>query len=142
VVSDHLNGVGDEIFGYVRRVVMQAPTSYGPAPVVELELPRSGQRISIWLFHKVLRQSFERERVRLGELVLIRYLGKKHPEGGGNAYDNYRLVVDRKEEGGEPDWGAMAERYGDESDRGIVRRGDPDPGPDESFIPSDDDIPF
>lgn len=130
---------GDELIGYVRRVVMQAPTSYGPAPVVEIEVPQTGARFSVWLFHKVLRQSFERERVHLGELIAIRYLGEKRPDGGGNAYANYRLVVDRPHDDSEPDWGGMAERYGDESSA-PVRRGEPQP--DAPYQHDEDDIPF
>jgi hypothetical protein len=128
----------DEIVGFLRRVTMQAPTSFGPAPVVELETVTGG-RYSVWLFHKVLRQAFERERVRLGELVLIRYLGPKRPEGGGNSYENYRLVVDRARDTSEPDWAGMAERYGDDAGGARRRAGDSDPG----FAGAeDDDIPF
>lgn len=127
----------DEIVGFLRRVTMQAPTSYGPAPVIELETPETGTRYSVWLFHKVLRQAFERERVRIGELVLIRYLGPKRPEGGGNSYANYRLVVDRPDDRSEPDWAGMAERYGDEIE--ATHR----PEPDADFAdPDADDIPF
>jgi len=99
--------VGDELLGVVRRVVLAAPTrQYGTAAVVELET-EVGARYSVWLFHKVLRQAFIRERVQLGELVLIRWLGKKTPEGGGNSYDNYEVVVDRPEATGSPDWDAV-----------------------------------
>jgi len=131
---------GDEILGTLARVTMQAPTSYGPAPVVELVTPVGG-RFSVWLFHTVLRRAFEREAPALGERVLIRYLGKRRPEGGGNEYDDYRLIVDRPEASGSPDWTTMATRYGDHD----VARGrvDADPGPpDESYGHSDDDIPF
>lgn len=130
----------EEVVGIVRRVTMQAPTSFGPSPVVELEL-QDGERISVWLYHTVLRRSFEREQVRLGELVLIRYLGKRRPEGGGNAYDDYRLVVHRAgSSGGEPDWAEMADRYRDSLDDDQPRHA-ADRGPAEP-PPLDDDIPF
>ena len=132
----------DEIVGVLVKVTMQAPTSFGPAPVVELETP-TGARYSVWLFHTVLRRAFEREAVGLGERVLIRWLGKKTPEGGGNSYDDYRLVVDRPAPKGQPDWKAMADRYGDERDEPLIRRGEDDrPGDDFGADPNADDIPF
>jgi hypothetical protein len=126
----------EEILGVVARVTMQAPTAYGPSPVVELVL-ESGERLSVWLYHTVLRRSFERERVSLGELVLIRYLGKRKPDGGGNAYDDYRLVVHRPQQSGEPDWVGMANRYNDELEDGAPR-----PRHEDDLPPADDDIPF
>src|SRR3954470_8429209 len=48
----------EEILGVVARVTMQAPTAFGPSPVVELVL-ESGERLSVWLYHTVLRRSFE-----------------------------------------------------------------------------------
>lgn len=103
----------EEIFGVFVGFNPQAPTKlYGPAPVVELEDP-TGTRWSVWLLHKVLRLHFERQRPALGERILIRYLGKVRPDGGGNAYDNYALVLDRPTSGA-PDWAGIAQRYGDE----------------------------
>lgn len=129
----------DEIIGVLARVTMQAPTSYGPAPVVELVMPASGARFSVWLFHTVLRRAFERERPALGETVLIRYLGKRRPESGGNAYDDYRLIVDRPLASDAPDWEAMADRY----DRGTVGGRIPeDAGPPIDNDPDGEDIPF
>ena len=129
----------DEIVGVLTKVTMQAPTSYGPAPVIELETP-IGTRYSVWLFHTVLRRAFEREAPELGERVLIRWLGKKRPEGG-NEYDDYRVVVDRPQAKGKPDWGAMANAYGDHQDDVARARTEPD----EPLIPGadpEDDIPF
>jgi len=129
----------DEVFGTVVKVQMQAPTQYGPAPVVTLAL-ESGELVSVFLFHTVLRRMFQRERVALGERVLIRWLGKRTPEGGGNAYDDYRLVVSRPQASGEPDWAGMAERYGDvEDEGGRAMRGSQGS---ELAGPGDDDIPF
>jgi hypothetical protein len=128
----------DEIVGTLARVTMQAPTSFGPAPVVELVLP-GGARCSVWLFHTVLRRAFEREAPALGERLLIRWLGKRRPDGGGNAYDDYRLIVDRPENKGAPDWAAMAQHYDDVQNDVARGRGEPDTAPDAA---SDDDTPF
>ena len=128
---------GDELLGWLRRFQMQAPSAYGPVPVLELERP-GGDLVSVWLHHTVLRRAFERERVRLGEFVLIRYEGKTKPEGGGNAYDNYKLVVDRKNVDAEPDWAEVAERYNDETPPMTRRRDEID----LTAGSADDDIPF
>jgi len=128
----------DEVIGVLTKVTMQAPTAFGPCPVVTLAL-ESGELVSVFLFHTVLRRMFERERVTLGEMVLIRYLGERKPEGGGKPYVDYRLVVLRPD-GGEPDWAGMAERYGDHVDddfpRGRGEEGEP------LADPAGDDIPF
>jgi hypothetical protein len=128
---------GDEIVGYVVALNESAPTAYGSAPVVELETP-NGEHVSVWLFHATLRREFERARVRAGEAVLIRYHGKVQPEGGGNAYARYTLVVDRPAAGTEFDWSAVAERYGDE-----LAPDAPVPASSSSGEQyADDDIPF
>lgn len=129
----------DEIIGTLARVTMQAPTSYGPAPVVELVTP-VGARYSVWLFHTVLRRAFEREAPALGERVLIRWLGKRRPDGGGNEYDDYRVIVDRPEAAGQPDWQAMASRYGDHD---VARHRSEEAVADvPDGYAADDDIPF
>ena len=128
--------------GVVAKVTMQAPTAFGPSPVVELAL-ESGDRMSVWLYHTVLRRMFQRERVELGEVVLVRWLGKRTPEGGGNAYDDYKLVVMRDVDPGKPDWAGMAERYGDvEDEGGRAMRGPVVAGDDFPDAPGADDIPF
>jgi len=130
----------EQIIGRVVAVRPAVPTrQYGTAPVVELEDPVGG-RHSVWLLHKVLRLSFERQRVALGETVMIRYLGKVYPEGGGNAYDNYSLAVDRPVPRGQPDWDAIARAHGDQE---AFREPTGDPGP-PADVPErvDDDIPF
>jgi hypothetical protein len=101
---------GDELVGVVIGVQPAVATSYGPVPVVEVE---DGLHTgwSVWLTHTVLRREFERQRVALGETILIRYLGKVTPEGGGPAYESYRLVVDRPDQNTDVDWTAIAERY-------------------------------
>lgn len=103
---------GDEIVGMVVEVKQSVPTAYGPVPVVTLQGPEGGRR-SVWLHHAVLRRAFVRSSVQLGEVVLIRYLGRVTPEGGGNSYADYRLAVDRPTPSGAPDWRAIAESHED-----------------------------
>jgi hypothetical protein len=134
------DGPDDEIMGVVVAVNAAAPTAYGPSPVVVLET-RQGDRRSLWLFHTVLRRQFSRQGVALGEIVLVRYRGKVHPDGGGNPSDDYIVVVDRPLDTREPDWGAIAERYGDDRDEDLFAK--PAGGAAAADVSADDeDIPF
>jgi hypothetical protein len=127
---------GEELLGTVVAIREAAPTKFGPCPVVEIQ-GVGGQAFSVWLNHTVLRRAFERNNVQPGELVLIRYVGRRTPEGGGNDYADYRLVVDRPI-GKTADWRGIAERYGDDVDDDLKRA-----VPAPPFDPSEaDDIPF
>jgi hypothetical protein len=99
---------GDELFGTFVDLIPAAPTKFGPAPVVQLAQP-SGEVVSVWLLHSVLRREFERAAPAIGENVLIRYLGMVQPEGGGNPYQTYSLTVDRK--AAPVTWEEIANRY-------------------------------
>jgi hypothetical protein len=99
---------GDELFGTFVDLIPAAPTKFGPAPVVQLAQP-SGEVVSVWLLHSVLRREFERAAPAIGENVLIRYLGMVQPEGGGNPYQTYSLTVDRK--AAPVTWEQIAQRY-------------------------------
>lgn len=105
---------GDELVGVVVEVKPAVPAAFGAVPVVTIDGPAGVH--SVWLHHAVLRRQFERSGVQLGELVLIRYEGRRHPEGGGNAYADYSLVVDRPTPSGSPDWRAIANAHGDPLD--------------------------
>jgi hypothetical protein len=108
-------------------------TAYGPVPVVELEQLGTHAAWSVWLMHAVLRREFERQRPAIGEAVLVRYLGRAQPDGGGDPYEVYRVVVDRPDENTDVDWTAIAARHGDESEPA------PTPTPANE---ADDEIPF
>jgi hypothetical protein len=106
---------GDEVAGVITAIRPVVHTSFGPAPVVELEALGVHTPWSVWLVHTVLRRSFERQRPVVGETVLIRYLGKVQPDGGGAPYENYRVIVDRPDVGNDVDWHGIAARYGDDA---------------------------
>jgi hypothetical protein len=136
---------GDELLGRVVGVNPSAPSIYGPAPVVEIE-DAVHTHWSVWLFWKTLRLAFERQQVKLGEVVLIRFHGEVRPESGGNAYKHCTVHVDRDTRTSQPDWAAIASRYGDqlqEDDEAPRPKQQPDdPGPDFGPPLADEDIPF
>jgi hypothetical protein len=94
---------GDELAGTVTAVRPAVRTAYGPMPVVEVEQLGTRAAWSVWLIHTVMRREFTRHRPTLGETVLVRYLGRVQPEGGGAPYESYRLVVDRPDENSDVD---------------------------------------
>jgi len=105
------------IVGEFRRLE-QGTTAYGPARIVVIRTKDGAER-SIWLFHAVLKNEFSRVRPKVGELVAIRYLGKKQG-AAGQSYEAYRVIAQRDE--GAPDWDALdsPEGIGDEGDWGAV----------------------
>lgn len=140
---------GDEIVGELVRY-SRGTTSYGEQVIAVLRTVEGVER-SVWLLHAVLRGEFAKLRPRPGELVLIRYQGKRKGAGGG-VYAGYRVEVDRDE--APPDWdaldeGAAAELGAADAANAPPARAthraasDPDPGPEANRPPVDDDeIPF
>jgi len=126
---------GDELLGVVVAVNLSAATRFGWAPVVTIRRP-SGDHVSLWLLHAVLRREFERQAPQPGEVVFVRYQGHVHPEGG-QRYESYVVRVDRPQ-GTNVDWATIAGRYGDDVER------DPPPNtPEPAAVGGqDDDIPF
>jgi hypothetical protein len=97
------SAAGDTIVGEVVRLE-QGMTVRGPAWIVVLKT-EDGRERSVWLLHTVLRNELARQRPEPGELVLIKYEGKK--EGGaGQPYEGYRVLIDRDQ--AIPDWDAVA----------------------------------
>jgi hypothetical protein len=97
------SAAGDAIVGEVVRLE-QGMTVRGPAWIVVLKT-EDGRERSVWLLHTVLRNELARQRPEPGELVLIKYEGKKESTAG-QAYEAYRVLVDRDQ--AVPDWDAVA----------------------------------
>lgn len=111
----HNDEPGAQIVGRLVAVNPSAYTAHGNVPVVTLEGPNGGRR-SVWLHHAVLRRGFERANVQLGEVVLVRFVGKVSPAGGGNAWHDYRVAVDREASAAGADWAAIAKAHGDDAE--------------------------
>jgi len=102
------SAAGDTIVGEFIRLE-RGMTVRGPAWIVVLKT-EDGHERSAWLLHTVLRNELARQRPEPGELVLIRYEGKKEGSAG-QAYEGYRVLVDRDQ--AVPDWDAVAATSGD-----------------------------
>ena len=98
---------GESIVGTVGDY-QQGETMYGPVTILLLdeedkEGSPTGDRVSVWLAHKVLWDEVRRLRPRLGEKIAIRR-DSDHPHKN---YKRYTVIVDRKEtntEAWKPDW--------------------------------------
>jgi hypothetical protein len=82
----------------------QGPTVRSLAWIAVLKT-EDGRERSVWLLHTVLRNELARQRPEPGELVLIKYEGKKE-SSAGQPYESYRVLVDREQS--VPDWDAVA----------------------------------
>lgn len=82
------------------------PSEYGPVPIAVLE--DGGKEYGVWMFHAVLRNQFAQVKPRVGELVGVKYLGKKMG-ASGRQYANYvvKRIPDASAEAF--DWDAIAD---------------------------------
>lgn len=86
---------GDVIYGKIRRYE-KGSTSWGDCVICVLESLRTpGRLVSVWIFGTVLANAFQRLQPQRGEAIRVEYLGEVHPEGGGAAYKNWSVAVDR-----------------------------------------------
>jgi hypothetical protein len=75
--------------------------SYGPQDIVVLRT-EDGRERGVWLVHLVLREQINRLEPKPGELLCVRWKGKR--EGAsGNEYDHYRVAIDRETKSDKPD---------------------------------------
>lgn len=86
------NDAGDSIVGEFQRLDV-GPTAYGPASIAVLRT-REGREQGVWLLATALKSQFARARPTAGELVGVRYLGKRKG-ASGHEYQDFRVVVDR-----------------------------------------------
>lgn len=119
---------GPEVVGYaVRKEVGQ--TVNGPCDILILKVknPDTGEyeHRSVWLFHTALVSKMYRLRPMIGDLVGIRQLGEREPQGGGRPYMDYNVVV-YGQKGGALDWGPQQVLPPSTSERGPVDRGEPE----------------
>lgn len=85
---------GQSVVGTFARLE-RGRTTFGPAWIVVLADAGTGAEVSVWLLHKALLAQFKRLSPVTGELVAVKYKGKRRPESGGPEYDDYRVEVDR-----------------------------------------------
>lgn len=101
-----LDDENPKVLGIFRRVD-SGPSDYGPVPIVVLET-QSGEEIGLWLFHAVLRNQFAQQAPKVGEMVGVRFLGKR-TGASGRAYSNYRVAVVRDAEARDFDWSIISD---------------------------------
>lgn len=132
---------GDDMLAVVTAIKPGVRTAFGRVPVLELQDP-VGAPWSLWLLHTVLRREVIRARPVVGETLYVRYEGQVRPEGGGAAYENYTVLVDRPDQNGDLDWNQIAAQYGDtDAADPLDQRMPPHPetaGP----VEGEEDIPF
>lgn len=89
-----------EVIGYAVRLE-EAVGKFGPVKILVM---RVGDKLfSVWLSHTALQSKLERARPRAGDLLGIRYLGKRSSSSGQD-YVDYNVVV-HGAKGNELSWG-------------------------------------
>jgi hypothetical protein len=119
---------GDVLVGeYVRRDAGVSSYDGRSHPILVLK-DRNGVEHAVWCFHAVLRERLAALKPKVGELVAVRYKGKR--QGANAAYHDYAVEIER--EGAADDWDAQ------DGDAEFAVNGDG-----ESTSAQDDgDIPF
>lgn len=101
--------VGEELAGELVRYE-RGETSYG-RQIIAIVRGLDGSERACWLLHSVLRDEFAKVKPRPGELLLIRYEGKRD-NASGQPYAAYRLEVDREPVA--PDWDEVGQEAADD----------------------------
>lgn len=95
---------GDMMVGIFKRLE-SAQTTRGLRHIVVLGSPRNLDfEKAIWLHHTALRNQFRQAAPAAGEMVAVRWEGKKTSESTGQEYDGWTVRVDRPQTDAEVDW--------------------------------------
>jgi hypothetical protein len=107
---------GEELAGELVRYE-RGETSYG-RQIIAIIRTLDGTERACWLLHAVLLDEFAKAKPRPGELLLIRYEGKRE-NASGQPYAAYRLEVDREPVA--PEWDAIGQEAAAElrGDQGV-----------------------
>lgn len=107
---------GDVLTGVIRRYSMVTLEESGDTYIAAIQDAPDSVR-SVFLSSTVLKGEFSRQKPKVGEKVVIRYLGKP----AGKRYHKFTLMMpDRPDVGITPDWNKM------DSDQGIYNESVPD----------------
>lgn len=83
------------------------PSDYGQVPIAVFE-GRDGKEYGLWMFHAVLRNQFAQRKPRVGDIVGVRFLGKK-TGASGRQYSNYKVAVHGEQDAVDFDWSVLAD---------------------------------
>jgi hypothetical protein len=107
---------GEELVGTFVRLDQGRTDAFGAAWIVVVETEK-GEHKSVWLFHQALLNEFRRVRPVPGELIGIRYGGKKpvknQTPGRASSYHDWKVVVDRAQNAATTDWAVLGSDGGD-----------------------------
>ena len=80
-----------EVLGYT-----DTETKYGPCQIAQIEEDGTGDVFSVFLSRSVLKNEFERQAPRVGDVVGIKYFGKRPTRDGKSEFHLYKVRVVRK----------------------------------------------
>lgn len=135
---------GDTLVGIFKRLDT-ANTSRGQRYIVVLGSTRNLDfEKAIWLHHTALRNQFRQAAPVAGEMVAVRWDGKKISESTKQEYDGWTVRVDRPQSAEDVDWSEVPtdDSTGGEAPLPQAQVPPPEPPPPVEPHHSDDDIPF
>src|SRR5438105_4409765 len=94
-------GTNDELIGRIVSISTRTSGGYDPYPIYTVK-PEDGDALAFHAYHTVAQNLLNEVEPRVGDEIGIRYLGKVTPDGGGNPYHSYRIVIERAGEGTRP----------------------------------------
>lgn len=113
---------GDVLVGELLRYD-EGTTRFGKAPIAVLAIEGSGEVVSLWLLHTVLRNEFAKQRPRPGERIGL----KRFPDSE-EGYARWVLRIDRAQSDAEvPDFASYGQSHDDPGD--VTARVDAAPRP-------------
>lgn len=96
--SDSGDADGEIFLGRFTGVIEQGETKdYGAKPVARFIHEETGEERSIWLFTQVILDKMVKLAPETGELVEIKYLGKKKSKSSTRTYANYSVTAPERE---------------------------------------------
>lgn len=86
--SHRFNAEGDSITGDVKSYT-EGVGKFGPVPIMNLDTDM-GER-AVWLFSSILREKVGKAAPKIGERVVVTYLGEAVSASSGNAYKKWNV---------------------------------------------------
>ena len=88
---------GDNLLGVVVNIDRNAPGSHGRCDVAQIET-RDGETRALWISNTVLKRRWEEHDPQPGDLIGVKYEGKRESSTTGREYKLFSLVVEKSED--------------------------------------------
>ena len=127
---------GDTLIGKVVGISAR-DGGFGEYPIVVVRPGQTAEtELAFHAIHTVAQNELASKKPQIGEMIAIKYVGKRESASGKAKYHGYKVVIDR--DGGEFDW----TRYGDGGAGGGMPPADAEVKREPGDDIASDDLPF